>query len=600
MASSYKNPIAVSELLDGIRKNYYLLPAIQRKFTWSHEQVCNLFDSLMRGYPINTFMFWEVADPNLLKSHKFYRVLDSYCERFNEDNPEHSVKGGNAFMAVIDGQQRITALNVGLRGSYSYKVPRKWWPLYHDETILPKRKLYLELTSKLTDDSDNNELQMEYNFKFLKKGEDKSDNGLHWFEVGSILTFPKHDNLTDAYEGIQEYLLNNGLQGNSTASKMLAKLYSLVYFDKSIHYYQETSQDTERVLDVFVRTNRGGTQLEYSDLLMSMAVAHWQGDAREKIDKLVSDIRSNPELGYSIDRDYVLKACLMLTGSEVKFKVKNLNTDVVRKIEKNWDALSKSIVATFKLVKSFGIIDQGLKAKNATIPIAYFLYTRQASRTKRLYEEINNTAKFADEKKTIRNWLFMSLLKQVFGGQGDSILTNLRKIIDKTPLDKAFPLEGIKSEYKGSPKDITFDTEFIDKLLVTQYEDQNCFTVLALLFQDLDYTKSIDKDHLHPKSAFKPAALKKHQFLQSDTKLMDFYQDKQNWNSVLNLHMLYSSVNKSKNGRALDQWINTTNVPLTKSDCLIDNNADLSFEKFREFIEDRKKLLTDKLKGLFS
>ena len=305
-------------------------------------------------------------------------------------------------------------------------------------------------------------------------------------------------------------------------------------------------------------------------------------------------------MGYSIDRDYVLKACLMLTGSEVKFKVKNLNADVVRKIEKNWDALSRSIVATFKLVKSFGIIDQGLKAKNATIPIAYFLYTRQASRTKRLYEEINNTAKFADEKKTIRNWLFMSLLKQVFGGQGDSILTNLRKIIDKTPLDKAFPLEGIKSEYKGSPKDITFDTEFIDKLLITQYEDQNCFTVLALLFQDLDYTKSIDKDHLHPKSAFKPAALKKHQFLQSDTMLMDFYQDKQNWNSVLNLHMPYSSVNKSKNGRALDQWINTTNVPLTKSDCLIDNNADLSFEKFRDFIEDRKQLLTDKLKGLFS
>lgn len=600
MASSYQNPITVSDLLDGIRKNYYLLPAIQRKFTWSHEQVCNLFDSLMRGYPINTFMLWKVEDPSLFKSHKFYRVLDNYCERFGEDNPEHSVKGADTFMAIIDGQQRITALNVGLRGSYSYKVPRKWWPLYLDETILPKRKLYLELTSKLTDDSDNNELQMEYNFKFLKKGEDTSDNGLHWFDVGSILTFPKHDNLTDAYEGIQEYLLKHGLQGNLTASRMLAKLYSLVYFDKSIHYYQETSQDTDRVLDVFVRTNRGGTQLEYSDLLMSMAVAHWQGDAREKIDKLVSDIRSNPELGYSIDRDYVLKACLMLTGSEVKFKVKNLNADVVRKIEKNWDALSKSIVATFKLVKSFGIIDQGLKAKNATIPIAYFLYTRQASRTKRLYEEINNTAKFADEKKTIRNWLFMSLLKQVFGGQGDSILTNLRKIIDKTPLDKAFPLEGIKNEYKGSPKDITFDTEFIDKLLVTQYEDQNCFTVLALLFQDLDYTKSIDKDHLHPKSAFKPAALKKHQFLQSDAKLMDFYQDKQNWNSVLNLHMLYSSVNKSKNGRALDQWINTTNVPLTKSDCLIDNNADLSFEKFREFIEDRKKLLTDKLKGLFS
>lgn len=600
MASNYKNPISIWQLLDGISKNYYLLPAIQRKFTWSHEQVCNLFDSLMRGYPINTFMFWEITNPNLYKSHRFYRVLDNYCERFGEDNPEHSVKGTDAFMAIIDGQQRITAINVGLRGSYSYKEPRKGWPLYHDETILPKRKLYLEITKKLSDDSDNNENQMEYNFKFLKNGEKENDQGLHWFEVGNILSFPKRDDITDVYDDVSKYLEENGLKDNKTAAKMLAKLYSIVFFESTIHYYQETTQDTDRVLDVFIRTNRGGTQLEYSDLLMSMAVAHWQGDAREKIDKLVSDIRSNPELGYSVDRDYILKACLMLTGSEVKFKVKNLSADVVKMIEKNWDALSRSIIETFKLVKSFGITDQGLKAKNATIPIAYFLYTRQASKTKRLYEEINNRAKFADERKNIRNWLFMSLLRQVFGGQGDSILTNLRKIINKTPNDTMFPLESIKKEYKGSNKDITFDAEFVDKLLVTQYEDSNCFTILALLFQDLDYTKSIAKDHLHPKTAFKPAALKKHQFLNSDPRLMSFYQDKQNWNSVLNLHLLYSSVNNSKNGRALEQWINSTSVPITKSDCLIDANADLSFEKFPEFIESREKLLTDKLMELFS
>lgn len=600
MASSYQQPISINELLDGIRNNYYLLPAIQRKFTWSHEQVCNLFDSLMRNYPINTFMLWEVKDPNLHKSHRFYTILDNYCERFNEDNPEHNVKGGKPFMAIIDGQQRITALNVGLRGTYSYKTPRKWWPTFHDETILPKRKLYLELTKKLNEESENNELQMEYNFKFLTKKELTEDNKLHWFEVGNILNFPIEETLPKALGKIQEYVIKYSLQDSKTAAETLTELYYMVFFGKVIHCYKETTQDTDRVLDIFVRTNRGGTQLEYSDLLMAMAVSHWTGDARQRIDDLVTNIRTTRELGYSVDRDYILKTCLMLTGSDVKFKVKNFNANVVKAIEENWDDLNECILATFELVRSFGISDQGLKAKNATIPIAYFLYTKQATNTKRLYKEINNPAKYLTEKKIIRNWLFMSLLKQVFGGQGDTILTNLRKIIDKSEANAEYPLKAINIAYKGKNKDISFDDDFIDKLLLTQYEDANCFTVLSLLFQDLDYSKSIDKDHLHPKSLFKPNVLKKNPALANDSNRMKFYEDKQNWNSILNLHLLYSSVNKSKNKRPLEQWINTTEVPLTKADCLIDDNTDLSFDKFPEFIEGRKKLLVKKLRGLFS
>ena len=40
----------------------YVLPAIQREFVWRPEQVCQLFDSLLRGYPIGAFLFWNVAE----------------------------------------------------------------------------------------------------------------------------------------------------------------------------------------------------------------------------------------------------------------------------------------------------------------------------------------------------------------------------------------------------------------------------------------------------------------------------------------------------------------------------------------------------------
>ena len=56
MSGEYEKAISIKEAIDAINSNDYLLPAIQRKFVWSSNQICVLFDSIMRGYPINTFM----------------------------------------------------------------------------------------------------------------------------------------------------------------------------------------------------------------------------------------------------------------------------------------------------------------------------------------------------------------------------------------------------------------------------------------------------------------------------------------------------------------------------------------------------------------
>ena len=40
----------------------YLLPAIQRPYVWSSTQIVALFDSLLKGYPISSFMFWAVDE----------------------------------------------------------------------------------------------------------------------------------------------------------------------------------------------------------------------------------------------------------------------------------------------------------------------------------------------------------------------------------------------------------------------------------------------------------------------------------------------------------------------------------------------------------
>lgn len=75
MASGFQNPITIKDAIDNIFHRKYLLPAIQRKFTWSSGQIEMLFDSILRGYPINSFMFWKISEENIKSNYKFYQLL---------------------------------------------------------------------------------------------------------------------------------------------------------------------------------------------------------------------------------------------------------------------------------------------------------------------------------------------------------------------------------------------------------------------------------------------------------------------------------------------------------------------------------------------
>ena len=79
----------------------------------------------MRGYPIGSFLFWRV-EIDSIKEYMFYDFMLDFHQR---DNPPLKKLGdvvGEEIIAVIDGQQRLTAMNIGLRGSYAYKHPHLW------------------------------------------------------------------------------------------------------------------------------------------------------------------------------------------------------------------------------------------------------------------------------------------------------------------------------------------------------------------------------------------------------------------------------------------------------------------------------------------
>ena len=106
--SGFQSPITINQCIDRIKRNDYLLPAFQREYTWKPEQIENLFDSLMKGYPISSMLFWKVRD-EAKSSYRFYKVLDSYVEWHRIHNDAINTNQSNDFWALLDGQQRLTS-----------------------------------------------------------------------------------------------------------------------------------------------------------------------------------------------------------------------------------------------------------------------------------------------------------------------------------------------------------------------------------------------------------------------------------------------------------------------------------------------------------
>ena len=89
---SFQTPLTVKELVDGIESRKYFLPSIQREFVWGTDRIEKLFDSLMKGFPIGSFLFWEIP---VEKSADFtsYEFIRNYHQRNQKHNPIANLKG---------------------------------------------------------------------------------------------------------------------------------------------------------------------------------------------------------------------------------------------------------------------------------------------------------------------------------------------------------------------------------------------------------------------------------------------------------------------------------------------------------------------------
>ena len=397
----FKNiPSKVGDLVKDVRNGRIGLPDLQRPFVWKDNKVRELFDSMLKGYPIGYIMLWESPSDYESKKSSIGDNQKTY------DEPKE---------LVIDGQQRLTALVAAM---YGINVKDK---NFTDREI---KISYNPLTREFAVWSQAYERDSEWISRisdvFLAK-EDNSISSLrrHFIkEVNEGRTKKGIELLTDEEEDLIEDNINALLNLSD---------YSLPTLE--INY----SADEEDVADIFVRVNSGGQSLTENNFIQTL-ISVYENETSDKINDFASKSRIPAEntsyntllaiepahlirmaVGVGFKRARLRYAYMLLRGKNLetgKFsdeeRTENLRIfkDALDKVMNlnNWHGF-------INIVAEAGYISDKLIASSNAVVFSYVLY---------LIAKYDYKLDAAQLKKCISKWFFMSTITYFYTGSTES------------------------------------------------------------------------------------------------------------------------------------------------------------------------------------
>lgn len=527
----------IKNLIQKIDNNEYVLPALQREFVWKPEQIERLFDSIMKGYPIGSFLFWNVQNENI-KKYEFYNILKEYHQRDARHNVKINISHKDNVTAILDGQQRITSIYIALKGTYSYKIKGAW---KNNDNAYPSRKLYLNIVSPNLDT--NRDVYFDFRFLTNEEAEDFTENTL-WYPISDIAQFDVGEMfsvIAKYQERYRKSFPNESIERTSYIMNTLGTLHQTMEKD-ILAYYEENSQEIDKVLDIFIRMNSGGTTLTYSDLLLSLATAKWSNlNAREEIYSLVDELNMVGD-GFNLNKDNILKAALVLTDkNNIKFRASNFDKHTTNLIEDNWDKTKKAISLSVNLLSSFGFNGDTLTANSVIIPIVYYLFNIDLPNN---YIEAD---RYLKDRNKIKYFVQVSLLKRIFGGTPDSILLKMRE--NMQDLSEGFPLSKLL-KVRDTNKSLIITESDIDYLLDTKIGKYS-FALLSVIFPAIDLKNKFHQDHIFPSSKYKHKKnLREIGYSEEEISFIIEHVD-----TIVNLQLLEGVPNTEKSNKYFDEWI---------------------------------------------
>ncbi len=548
------NEMTIKEVVSCIEDRKLFLPAIQRKFVWNEEQIANLFDSLLKGYPIGTFLFWEINKSREdIDGYYFYDFIKNYHERdrFQNELVDKIIK--DEFFVALDGQQRLTSIYISLAGSLQVKEPYKQWT---NNDAFPKKELYLNL--KETKDEDD---ELKYEFKFVKSSDSILFDG-HWIKVKDILDF------SDSTKVMFKYV---ELGFSEIEVQLITKLWDVLSKDKLISFFKVEGKSMDEVLDIFVRVNSAGTVLSKSDLIFSTLVSTWN-KGREKIDDLIKLI-NRPTQKFKFNNDFIMRSVLYLSELSIALKVNSFKNSINHIIE-SWSLIEKSIKQAVIILECSGFTNDNINSYNALIPFIYFIYKGGS---------IKNC------EQEFKKYFIISQTKNLFGVASNAALTETRKAMQVyLTNNKIFTNDIFKDVRLVGNRTFIINKEDLEQIFNHYKKGHHTYNILLLLYPEIKTDlKQLHQDHVHPISFFTDKNLSK---IFTDEEEIKWMID--NANSIANLQLLEGLENESKNNKKLEVWIIGNSIKF-------DPEISYSINDFKAFYEKRKQLMWNELCKVF-
>jgi len=313
-------PKTFPTLISDINKGQIKIPQFQREFVWEFKKCASLIDSIVKGYPIGTLIFWRTKD-------RLRSIRDiGGCSL--PEPPE-----GDFVDYVLDGQQRLTALFASLKG---LKVERD------DHKTDNFGEMYIDLKAKedeqiVTTDISDKDQESVIRITDLLSG-----------KISFLAKFS-----TPYQEKIDEY-----------RTRLLSYNYSTI---------QVREAPIDIATEIFTRINVGGKPLTLFEIMVAKTFEPKRDfDLSEKYDELIEDLKP---LNYETIPDMtVLQTISLLLGDECK-------RQTILKLDKTsfintWDDAVDAIERAVEYFRNFYRIpvSQLLPYNALIVPFAYFFY----------------------------------------------------------------------------------------------------------------------------------------------------------------------------------------------------------------------------------
>ncbi|MDR0983627.1 MAG: DUF262 domain-containing protein, partial [Ruminococcus sp.] len=342
MSNITTDSITIFETLQNIEKGKYIMPAFQRQFVWSMEQIEKLWDSILLDYPIATFLFWYVDDKNITNDTYFCNFLHkiTFNSRKQADSVNYelqSINVANTDTAILDGQQRMTSLFLSLLGEA--RIRQKHTRKKSGTEIYTKLLIELNKNKLTIDEEEYNSKR--YDIKFSEKVGRLSPTQ---FEIKQIIN-PEFRNELTREKAIEDAVANVPNDSKEYARDILNKLYNKIFVEKLVHYTEIHDMKQDDALEMFVRFNSGGKALKKSEITMSILEAYWPS-AKTEFGRILVDAYDG------FGSEFIIRSALMLFGDVVK---SNINKKIADELKNNWGDFKQALNKLESVLKDMKI-----------------------------------------------------------------------------------------------------------------------------------------------------------------------------------------------------------------------------------------------------